>query len=137
MAWFTFTDSSNEIFLVELHDRELVSHARKLLDGTETSDALIAGIVIKTPTDYNIGWSYHLAPKSIFFFEFSTEVGDSTMRFIEDHLAEVGGDLLPGQRVDALDVEACKRTDRTVRDRAARCHSRFGEGGYRVWKSRQ
>lgn len=96
MAWFTFTDSSKEIFLVQLHDRELVSHARKLLDGTETSDALIAGTVIKTPTDYNIGWSYHLAPKSIFFFEFSTEVGDSTMRFIEDHLAEVGGELLPG-----------------------------------------
>ena len=84
-------DSSNEIFLVQLHDRELVNHARKLLDGTKTSDARIAGTVIKTPTDYNIGWSYHLAPKSIFFFELSAEVGDSTMRFIDDHLAEVGG----------------------------------------------
>ena len=97
MAWFTFTDSSNEIFLVELRDRKLVAHARELLDGTVTSDALIGGVVTKTPANYNIGWSYHLDPKSIFFFEISTEVGDSTMRFIEDNLAEVGGDLLPGR----------------------------------------
>nr|MBA3324888.1 hypothetical protein [Paracoccaceae bacterium] len=45
---------------------------------------------------YNIGWSYHLDPSSVFFFEMSTEVGDSTMRYIEDHLPEIGGALLPG-----------------------------------------
>jgi hypothetical protein len=86
MAWFTFTDASNEIFVIELRDPETIEHARALLDGSDSSDPLIAGIVAKSAADYNIGWSYHLEPDSIFFFEFSTEVGDSTMRYIEDHL---------------------------------------------------
>jgi Ca2+-binding RTX toxin-like protein len=96
MAWFTFTDASNEIFVIELRDPDPIEHARALLDGSDSSDPLIAGIVVKSAADYNIGWSYHLEPDSIFFFEVSTEVGDSTMRFIEDHLEEVGGELLPG-----------------------------------------
>ena len=96
MAWFTFTDASNEIFVFKLTDGDAVSHARALLDGSETGDPRIAGTVVKSEADYNIGWSYHLDPASIFFFELSTEVGDSTMRYIEDHLPEVGGALLPG-----------------------------------------
>jgi Ca2+-binding RTX toxin-like protein len=96
MAWFTFTDASNEIFVIELRDPDAIEHARALLDGSDSSDPLIAGIVAKSAAAYNIGWSYHLEPDSIFFFEISTEVGDSTMRYIEDHLEEIGGELLPG-----------------------------------------
>jgi len=94
MAWFTFTDASNETFVFGLADPTAVSHARGLLAGTESGDARIAGTVVKADAPYNIGWSYYI--QDVFFFELSAEVGDSTMRYIEAHLAEVGGALLPG-----------------------------------------
>ena len=94
MAWFTFTDSSGGTFLIRLSDLAQIEHARALIAGTELDDARVAGTVVKTPAAYNIGWSYHL--RDIFFFEVSTEVGDSTMRYIESHLRQVGGALLPG-----------------------------------------
>jgi Ca2+-binding RTX toxin-like protein len=94
MAWFTFTDASDETFVIRLTDTAFVSHARGLIAGTETADPRIAGTVVKTGVPYNIGWSFHLT--DIFFFEISAEVGDSTMRYIEEHLDEVGGALLPG-----------------------------------------
>ena len=96
MAYFTFTDASRETFVIRLDDPDLIAHARALLAGTATDEARIGGIVTKKPADYGIGWSYHLDPDSIFFFDMSTEVGDSTMRYIEDHLDEIGGHLLPG-----------------------------------------
>lgn len=96
MAWFTFTDASGEVFVIKLQGRALIEHARQLVAGIATSDPLVGGTVEKTPQPYNIGWSFHLDPTSLFFFEVSTEVGDSTMRYIEDHLAEVGGAFLPG-----------------------------------------
>ena len=94
MAWFTFTDASEETFVIRLTEPVAVSHARGLLDGTETADARIAGTVVKTGVPYNIGWSFHL--RDIFFFELSAEVGDSTMRLIEADLDAVGGAFLPG-----------------------------------------
>jgi Ca2+-binding RTX toxin-like protein len=94
MPWFTFTDASAEAFVIRLADPAAVSHARALLDGTETADARIGGTVLKSPAPYNIGWSFHL--RDIFFFELSAEVGDSTMRLIEDDLGAVGGAFLPG-----------------------------------------
>jgi hypothetical protein len=94
MAWFTFTDASGGTFLVRLTDPSQSAHARGLIAGTEVDDARIAGTVVKTAVPYNIGWSYHL--QDIFFFEVSAEVGDSTMRYIESHLNQVGGALLPG-----------------------------------------
>ncbi|HEV2745667.1 MAG TPA: hypothetical protein VGW34_00020 [Allosphingosinicella sp.] len=96
MPYFTFTDSSNETFVVRLTDPDQIAHARALLAGTETGDARIGGTITKAPAEYNIGWSYRLEPDDIFFFEASTEVGDSTMRYIENHLGAVGGHLLPG-----------------------------------------
>ena len=94
MAWFTFTDASAEIFVIRLADPAAVSHARGLIAGTETADARIAGTVVKAGVSYNIGWSFHI--QDIFFFEVSTEVGDSTMRLIEADLDAVGGAFLPG-----------------------------------------
>ena len=98
MAWFTFTDASEETFVARIDDPDVIAHARELLAGTETADPLIGGIVVTQPAPYNIGWSYHLDPESIFFFEFSIEVGDATMRYIEEHVDEVGGAFLPGSR---------------------------------------
>lgn len=97
MPYFTFTDASNETFVVRLTDPALIAHARRLLAGATDADPRIGGVVVKAPADYNIGWSYQLAPDSIFFFEMAAEVGDSTMRYIERHLGAVGGELLPGR----------------------------------------
>lgn len=97
MAYFTFTDASEEIFVVRIEDSGLVNHARALLTGATQADPLIAGTIVKAPANYNVGWSFHLAPDSVFFFEFSTEVGDSTMRLIEADLPAVGGAFLPGR----------------------------------------
>lgn len=96
MAWFTFTDASGEIFVIRLDDPAAVDHARALIAGTEVGDARIGGTVVRTEAADNIGWSYHLDPRSIFFFEIAAEVGDATMRYIENHLDEVGAALLPG-----------------------------------------
>lgn len=98
MAWFTFSDASGETFVLEIRELDLIGHSRALLSGSDSADPHVAGTVVKTAAAYNVGWSYHIDPRSIFFFEFAAEVGDSTMRYIEDHLAEVGGALLPGSR---------------------------------------
>lgn len=95
MAWFSFTDASNEVFVFRLVDGAAIAHARALLAGA-ADDPRIAGTVVKSEAGYNVGWSYHLDPSGVFFFEVSTEVGDSTMRYIEERLPQVGGALLPG-----------------------------------------
>ncbi len=94
MGWFTFTDASEEIFVVRLTDADHVAHARALIAGADESNPCIAGTVVNQTTAYNIGWSFHI--EDIFFFEIAAEVGDSTMRYIEQHLGSVGGALLPG-----------------------------------------
>ncbi|HEX8257834.1 MAG TPA: calcium-binding protein [Allosphingosinicella sp.] len=98
MAYFSFTDASNETFVIRVTDRDDIAHARALLAGTTTDAARVGGTIIKVPADYNIGWSYKLAPDSIMFYDASIEVADSTMRYIETHLSEVGGHLLPGRQ---------------------------------------
>lgn len=96
MPYFSFTDASGEIFVFRLTEAERIAEARAILDGTETDAARIAGTVVKSTIPANIGWSFHLDPASVFFFELSTEVGDSTMRLIENDLDAVGGAFLPG-----------------------------------------
>lgn len=98
MPFFSFTDISGETFVLRLVDPAQAAHARGLLDGSVATDFHVGGIITKAPAEYNIGWSYQIAPEDVFFFELSAEVGDSTMRYIEDHLGEVGGALLPGSR---------------------------------------
>ena len=96
MAWFSFTDASGETFAFRLDRPELIAEARNILAGTQTDAIHVAGQVVKSPVPGNIGWSFHIDPGSVFFFEISAEVGDSTMRLIEDDLASVGGAFLPG-----------------------------------------
>ena len=48
MAWFTFTDASDEIFVIRLADPAAVSHARGLIAGKETADPRVAGTVVKS-----------------------------------------------------------------------------------------
>jgi Ca2+-binding RTX toxin-like protein len=96
LPWFSFTDASGESFAFRLTDRAKIAEARAILDGIETDAIHVAGTVVKSPIAGNVGWSFHLDEASIFFFEVSAEVGDSTMRLIEDDLSSVGGAFLPG-----------------------------------------
>lgn len=86
-----------EKFIFELVDEKLIAHARKILSGEEVAPH-VTGLIVKSQAPYNPGWSYHLDPESIGFFELSMEVCDAAISYVEEHLDEVGGAFLPGNR---------------------------------------
>lgn len=96
MPYFTFTDASNETFVIRLTDRGQIAHARGLLNGTVDHSWHVGGTIVKAPAEHNIGWSYSIPSNKVIFYEASIEVADSTMRYIETHLKSVGRHLLPG-----------------------------------------
>jgi len=80
--------------VIQLCDRARIRQARKLV---RTQGALgVMGRIVPTPAAWNPGWSFHLAPDSVRFFELATEVCDAAPSYVEAHLAEVGGSFLPG-----------------------------------------
>lgn len=94
MAWFTFTDGF-DTGIVRISDPATVAQAREELP--KGSGGLhIGGTLIPEPAAWSIGWSQRFDPDSIFLFEFSTEVGDSTFRLIEEYRDSLGNDFLPG-----------------------------------------
>ena len=96
-AYFRFTDTDGKPrFVIELRDPDKIAHARRILSGEERSRIHVQGTVVKESAPYNPGWSFHLDPGSIDFFEFATEVCDASIQYVEDHLGEVGGSTLPG-----------------------------------------
>lgn len=84
-----------DYFIFKLIEPEKILHARAILTGQETSRTHPKGTILKKRVDYNPDWSYHLDPSSIDFFSVSMEVCDANMEYIEEHLAEVGGETLP------------------------------------------
>jgi hypothetical protein len=95
-ARFAFTDvDPTKEFVIELSDRAMIAHARRIISREETAAVHVKGTIIKEPAPYNPGWSYHLDSGTIDFFEFAIEVCDSTMQYVEDHLSTVGGAFLP------------------------------------------
>ncbi|MGB7290933.1 MAG: hypothetical protein WBD99_02005 [Thermodesulfobacteriota bacterium] len=84
-----------ETFLFKLTDPRKIQKARDILSGKETNMIHVKGIIIKEPADYNPRWSYHLDPASIDFFALAIEVCDANMKYVEEHLIEVGGSFLP------------------------------------------
>ena len=91
---FEFKDSSKkDTFIIELFDPDKIAEARRILWKKENK--MIIGTIVKDPAKYNPPWSYHLAPDTIAFAEFSMEVCDASMKYVEDHLSEVGGSFLP------------------------------------------
>jgi hypothetical protein len=90
------TDITARRFVIEMTDPEDIAHARQLLAGETTQLPHIMGRIVKRTAPYNPAWSYHLQPASITFFDFSIEVCDATIPYVEDHLDEAGGAFLPG-----------------------------------------
>ncbi len=96
-AYFRFTDTNGTSrFVIQLLDPGKIEHARRILRGEEQSRVHVIGRIVKRPAAYNPGWSYHLAPDTIDFFEMAIEVCDASMEYVEDHLDEVCGAFLPG-----------------------------------------
>lgn len=98
-AYFEFdSPPRTEKFVIKLNDPAKIRHARDLLSGATSERPHVMGIIVKSPVPWNSPWSYHLDPVTIDFFDFAIEVCDGSTSYIEEHLAEVGGALLPGNR---------------------------------------
>ena len=82
-------------FVIELRDPERIAAARAELTKLVDDRLGVMGQIVKQPADYNPDWSYHLHPGSIEFFDLAIEVCDSSPTYIEEHLDEVCGALLP------------------------------------------
>jgi hypothetical protein len=99
MPYFEFTDArERDLFVIRLEDPQKAAYARRILHGEETRRTHVGGLVVSERASYNARWSYHLDPASINFFEMAIEVCDALIRYVEEHLAEVGGAFLPGCR---------------------------------------
>lgn len=81
-------------FIIRLSDPAQIQKARDIVAGRDAA-VHVLGKVVKAPAFYNSAWSFHLDPGSIRFFEMAVEVCDATVESVEEHLAEVGGALLP------------------------------------------
>ncbi|OII66912.1 MULTISPECIES: calmodulin-binding protein [unclassified Streptomyces] len=106
-AYFEFTDTSRQRFVIKLTDPARIGEARALLSSGE--DKHVMGRIVKRRAPYNARWSYHLAPDTINFFHYAVEVCDATIPYVEEHVAEVGGAFLPGGHW-------CPWTSRLVRE---------------------
>ena len=92
MPYFVFTDTWNDTFVVNLEDSDAIAHARALIAGTTTQSMAVGGAVTVAPVDHNIGWSYHIAPEDVRFYDISAEVHDAAMQAVEDFI-QSGRDL--------------------------------------------
>src|SRR2546430_1127577 len=84
-----------ETFIIQLTDVKKIAHARRIVSGEEKSKIHVSGTIVKTPQAYNPPWKFHLDPQSISFFEFAVEVCDASIKYVADHLDDVGGAFLP------------------------------------------
>ncbi|MGH9844818.1 MAG: hypothetical protein ACREEM_39380 [Blastocatellia bacterium] len=96
-AYFLFSSPpAPETFVIRLTEIEKIRHARDLISKRRGDLPHVIGTIVKSPIGYNAPWSYHLDPSTINFFDFAIEVCDGAIKYIEEHLSEVGGALLPG-----------------------------------------
>lgn len=97
VLYFMFTDGKDN-FVFKLSDPKKILEVRDILSGKEKRKTHVSGVVVTKQEPYNLPWHYHLDPSSVSFFQNSIEICDATIQFVEDHLAEVGGSFLPGNR---------------------------------------
>ncbi|GII75844.1 hypothetical protein Sru01_08260 [Sphaerisporangium rufum] len=96
-AYFAFDyPPSRETVVIKLTDPEKIQHARDLLAGKTQDRPHVMGRLVKRPEPYNPGWSFHLDPATISFFQVAIEVCDASPHYVEEHLDEAGGAFLPG-----------------------------------------
>lgn len=84
--------------MIKLIDEAMTAHARRILSGAEKQKVHVSGVVVKTSAPYNSDWNFHLSPESIAFFELAVEVCDASIKYVAEHLEEVGNAFLPDGR---------------------------------------
>ncbi|MEL7468782.1 MAG: hypothetical protein AAFN27_10025 [Pseudomonadota bacterium] len=94
-AFFEMQDVAERAFIIKLVSDDQIALAREILSGNETQRVRIQGSIVKEAAAYNPGWSFHLDPTTIDFFEFAIEVCDSESVYVEENLEDVGGAFLP------------------------------------------
>lgn len=82
-------------FVVEIDDPATAELARRVLDGWDSHNVRITGVIVKGSTDYNESWPFHLDPKSIQFGANAVEACDATAQYVSEHLHLVGTGILP------------------------------------------
>jgi hypothetical protein len=87
-----------DAFVIKLMDPAKIAQARAIVSGTETRKLGVMGTIVASAAPYNAPWQFHLDPGSIDFFESAIEVCDATTSYVQQHLDEVGGTVLPGSR---------------------------------------
>src|SRR5687768_15804808 len=79
MAYFVITHPyTGTPFVINLQDSAAIAHARAILAGTAVDNLSVGGRVTFAPVDYNIGWSFHIAPEDVVF-------GDAWITVIDDN----------------------------------------------------
>ena len=122
-AFFEFdTLPDPETFTVKLTNPELIAHARGLLSGKITSKPHISGTIVKKRVSY-FALVVPSCSDSIHFFEASTEVCDATIRYVADHLDEVGGAFLPRNQWCPLGVAPRSGVQPAMEQQAGESHS--------------
>lgn len=98
-AYFAFDQTSPEgdlrKFVFRLDDLDKIREARAILADITSLKVHVQGSIVPQRAEYNPGWSFHLDPRSIGFFEMQIEVCDANVTYVENHLDEVGGAFLP------------------------------------------
>ena len=98
-AYFIFDcPPAPETFIFKLTDPKKIQEARDILSGKQKDRTHVNGIIVVAPAPYNPEWGFHYEPNSITFFEMAIEVCDASIEYVQEHLDEVGGAFLPGNR---------------------------------------
>jgi len=98
-AYFAFTQTAADeplrLFIVKLIDDSLIKHARTILADRSERKRQVAGTIVRQPAPYNPGWSFHLEPTTVSFFEVAMELCDANMSQLEEGLELPGGYWCP------------------------------------------
>lgn len=98
-AYFEVVEQgSPDRFVIKLVEPAKIDFARRIASGREKRRVHVMGTVVPKKAPYNPLWSYHLEPATITFFDMAMEVCDAAIKYVEDHLDEVGGPMLPDAR---------------------------------------
>ncbi|MEU8890559.1 calmodulin-binding protein [Streptomyces sp. NPDC048442] len=96
-AYFEMREGTGEhhTFILKIEDEQKIQHARDLVSGATRDEPHVVGRLRKQRAEYNRDWSFHYIPETISFFNYAPEFCDAELRYVEDHLDEVGGAFLP------------------------------------------
>ena len=98
-AYFVFDyPPAPATFVFKLTDPKKIQEARDILSGKQKDRTHVSGIIVTSAAPYNPDWGFHYEPKTISFFQMAIEVCDAAIEYVEEHLDEVGGAFLPGNR---------------------------------------